>query len=69
MLETRTFGIVCPTCRHTVVLGKVLLAPNAHLSDLRYRLTETNWQAEIQECTHPGCKTSILPHLGKLLLL
>jgi len=65
----RTYGMICPQCKKTVLLGDVLLPFSSNLADLQDVLVREGWKAEFRVCANPKCKTLFYATIDRLIFL
>jgi hypothetical protein len=69
MFGTRKYGTVCPICKRPISIDWIALRPNAHLEDLRQRLSEQGWQDKTINCSDPDCNSAKMYGLNDLIFL
>ena len=62
-------GTVCPICKRPISIDWINLQPNAHLGDLRQRLSEQGWQDKTINCSDPDCNSAKIYGLNDLIFL
>lgn len=67
MPETKTYGVICNTCKRWFPIGEVELEKGAQLADLRDKLAGENWKPRVVTCPRPKCNAATLAELRKLL--
>ncbi len=65
----RTYGMICPECKKSVLLGDVLLPLSSNLADLHNVLVKEDWKAEFRVCPTPRCKALMYTTVERLIFL